>query len=71
MATRAEIESMGLWIVDLMSEAQLAAAAERYHSTSAPDTHFMVPLTELRQSWMNHWHQVVRMPAGVPPDSAA
>ena len=63
-ATSAEIESMGLWLVDLMSEAQLAAAAERYHSTIAAETQFMVPSTLLQKTWMNHWQRVVRMPAG-------
>ena len=55
---------MGLWLVDLMSEAQLAAAAERYHSTIAAETQFMVPSTLLQKTWMNHWQRVVRMPAG-------
>ena len=33
--TRLEIERMGLWVADLLSDQQLAAAAERYNAKVA------------------------------------
>lgn len=55
---------MGLWVVDLLSESQLAAATERFHASSAQNQHFLVPMALLRRTWANHWHRVMRMPAG-------
>lgn len=57
-STRPEIEAMGLWVVDLLSEAQLAAAADRFHSTSAQNRQFLVPMELVRRTWVNHWHRV-------------
>ena len=56
---------MGLWVVDLLSDEQLTAAAERYHATIATTEQFLlVPLAGLHQQWFNHWHRCIRMPAG-------
>ena len=55
---------MGLWVVDLLSESQLAAAAERFHASSAQNQQFLVPIALMRSTWANHWHRVMRMPAG-------
>ena len=55
---------MGLWVTDLLSDAQLAAAAERYHAMVAPNKQFLIQLGNLRQVWTNHFHKVIRMPAG-------
>ena len=55
---------MGLWVVDLLSESQLAAAAERFHASSAQNQQFLVPIALMRRTWANHWHRVMRMPAG-------
>ena len=62
-ATAPEIEGMGLWVVDLLSDTQLAAAAERHHATATTKA-FLMPVALVRQTWMNHWHRVMRMPAG-------
>ena len=43
-ATRLDIEKMGLWVTDLLSDAQLAAAAERYHASIPLTKQFLVPL---------------------------
>lgn len=50
-------------MVDLMTDSQLAAAADRFHSMQSIKS-FIIPLTLLRQTWSNHWHRVMRMPAG-------
>ena len=55
---------MGLWLVDLLTDMQLAAAAMRYQLRGGDPIHFQVPFTQLRQAWANHWNRVVRMPAG-------
>jgi hypothetical protein len=62
--TRLEIETMGLWLADLLSDSQLAAAVERYNAKIALNKQFLVPLAGLRLVWMNHFHRVIRMPAG-------
>ena len=43
-ATRLDIEKMGLWVTDLLSDAQLAAAAERYNASIPQNKQFLVPL---------------------------
>ena len=53
-ATRLDIEKMGLWVTDLLSDAQLAAAAERYHASNPQNKQFLVPFMTLRQVWTNH-----------------
>jgi hypothetical protein len=56
---------MGLWVVDLLSDEQLTAAAERYHATIATTEQFLlVPLAGLHQQWFTHWQRCIRMPAG-------
>ena len=62
--TASRIEEMGLWVVDLLSTSQLEAAAARFHATVAQDKQFFVPRALLRQTWTNHWHRCLRMPAG-------
>ena len=62
--TRLEIERMGLWVADLLSDQQLAAAAERYNAKVALNKQFLLSLHALRLVWMNHFHKVIRMPAG-------
>ena len=63
-ATRLDIEKMGLWVTDLLSDAQLAAAAERYHASNPQNKQFLVPFMTLRQVWTNHFNKCIRMPAG-------
>ena len=63
-ATRLDIEKMGLWVTDLLSDAQLAAAAERYNASIPQNKQFLVPITTLRMVWMNHFNKCIRMPAG-------
>lgn len=55
---------MGLWLVDLMSEEQLAAAAHAYHAQTAISKQFFLDSTLLVQAWNNHWRSHIRMPAG-------
>jgi hypothetical protein len=50
-ATGPEIEGMGLWVVDLLSDTQLAAAAERHHATATTKA-FLMPAALVRQTWM-------------------
>ena len=59
-----DIVGMGLWAVDLLSNEQLAAAANRYFALQQEKKEFMVATTLLRQTWTNHWQRVMRMPAG-------
>ena len=42
---------MGLWVVDLLSDTQLAAAAERHHATATTKA-FLMPAALVRQTWM-------------------
>jgi len=46
--TRLEIERMGLWVADLLSDQQLAAAAERYNAKVALNKQFLLSLHALR-----------------------
>ena len=55
---------MGLWLVDLLTDLQLAAASMRHQLRGRDPNHFQVPFTQLRQAWANHWNRVVRMSAG-------
>ena len=56
-ATRLDIEKMGLWVTDLLSDAQLAAAAERYNASIPQNKQFLVAITTLRMTWMNHFNK--------------
>ena len=62
--TRLNIESMGVWVTDLLSDTQLAAAAERYNAMVPLNKQFMIPIADVRRVFMNHFHKVMRMPAG-------
>ena len=55
---------MGLWVVDILSDQQLAAAAARYRAICAGDQHYLVEFAHLRKAWANHWNAIMRMPAG-------
>ena len=55
---------MGPWVVDLLTDSQLAAAAVRYNASVPLNKQFLVTFTELQRAWINHFHNVIRMPAG-------
>ena len=62
--TKAQVEALGVGLVDMMTEDQLRAAMLHYSMTVKPQEQYVVSKTHLVQAWNNHWLRVVRMPAG-------
>ena len=65
-ATTSGIKSLGFWLVDLMSEEQLAAAAHAYHAKTAISKQFFLDSTLLVQAWNNHWRSGSTSPPRMP-----
>ena len=48
----------------MLTDSQLAAAAERYNASVTLNQQFLITFVALQRAWINHFHRVIRMPAG-------